>query len=217
MYGGISYDAAQHQCAGSQPVDTLSLERHRRLLIVIMVALLAIGAFLVWGPIGLGSGPLRMGNDGAGSGEVSSRTPVAIVDPIRNTGGSALVIDEIQLLGNGSYPAPHALAMEVITYTSCFGLLSTRTTAAGFVLTDGCGSRALGPLYGRAIGDENSADVMAAFEIRPPRPGACWLMTRIVARYHVGIRHYEVTEPYVMAACAGSAARAAQIARTASP
>jgi hypothetical protein len=209
-------------------MDTLSLdaltdvslqarwERHRRLLTAIIVALLVIGAFLVWGPVGLGSGPLRMGIYGAGSDEVSSRSTVAVVAPIR-TGGSALVIDSIHLLGNGSYPAPHVLATEAMTYTNCGSLFTARTTASGFVLTDGCGGRPLGPLYGRAIGNENSADVMAAFEIRPPRSGSCWLMTRIVAHYHVGIRHYEVTDPYVMAACTGSAGRAAQIARTASP
>jgi hypothetical protein len=86
----------------------------------------------------------------------------------------------------------------------------------GIHLSHGCGGRPLRQLYGRAIGNENnSAVVMAAFEIRPPRPGSCWLMTRIVTRYHVGIRHYVATDPYVVAACAGSVAKAEQVADTA--
>jgi hypothetical protein len=104
------------------------------------------------------------------------------------------------------------LATEAMSFTQCDFAAQTRTTAAGFVLTGDCGGRPLGLLYGRAVGNQNSATVMAAFKIRPPRPGSCWLMTRIVTHYHVGIRHYVASDPYVLAACAGSAARAEQIA-----
>jgi hypothetical protein len=134
------------------------------------------------------------------------------VTPIGNSGGSALVIDGVQLLGNGSYPAPHVLAMEAMSNTACGYLIPVRTTVAGFALSGGCGGRPLGPLDGRAIGTQNSTNVFAAFELRPPRPGACWLMTRIVTRYHVGIRHYVASDPYVLAACAGSSATAERIA-----
>jgi hypothetical protein len=190
--------------------------RHRRILIPIIVAVLAVGAFLQWGPVGLGNGPLHMGM-GLGTemdGGISSRLPVAIIAPIGNSGGSALVIDGVQLLGNASYPAPHVLAMDVISDNVCADLSPTRTTTAGFVLT-GCSARPLGSLYGRAVGNENSYDGMAAFEVRPPRPGACWLVTRIVTHYHVGIRHYVATDPYVVAVCAGSHAKAEQILATA--
>jgi hypothetical protein len=182
--------------------------RHRRVLSPVIVAVLAVGAFLAWGPIGLGNGPLYLGINGAEFGGISSQLPVGIVTPISNSGGSALVIDSVQLLGNGSYPPPHVLAMEAMGSTQCGDLFPARTTAAGFVLADGCGGRPLGNLYGRAVGNENSTNVFAAFEISPPRPGACWLMTRIVTRYHVGIRHYTATDPYVIAACAGTNAAA---------
>jgi hypothetical protein len=188
------------------------LTRHRRALIAIVAALFAVAAFLEWGPIGLGNGPLQMGMNGASFGGISSRLPVAILTPISNSSGSAIVIHDVQLLGNGNYPAPHVVATEAMSYTSCGDLFPVRTTAAGFVLTDGCGGRPLGPLYGRAIGNENSAIVFAAFKVRPPRPGACWLMTRIVTHYHVGIRHYVASNPYVLAACAGPTARAQSIA-----
>jgi hypothetical protein len=207
-------------------VNTLSLDdladvslrarwtRHRQVLIPIIVAVLIVGAFLEWGPIGLGNGPLYMGMSGAGFGKVSSRLPVGIVTPIMNSGSSALVIDRVQLLGNASYPAPHVLAVEAMSNTQCGYLFPVRTTAAGFVLA-GCGGRPLGRLYGRAVGNLNSTNVFAAFKIEPPRAGACWLVTRIVTRYHVGIRHYVATNPYVLAACAGPIARAVHIADTA--
>jgi hypothetical protein len=207
----------------SQPVDTLSLDdltdvslrarriRHRQVLITIIAAVLAVGA-LEWGPIGLGNGPLRMGTTGDRFGGVSSRQPVAIVTPLDNLGGSALVIDGVQLLGNVSYPAPHVLAMEALSNPECGDPFPVRTTAAGFVLADGSGGRPLGPLYGRAVGNATSTNIFAAFELSPPKPGACWLVAHIVTHYHVGIRHYAATDPYVLAACAGSRVRAERIA-----
>jgi len=136
------------------------------------------------------------------------------VTPITDSGNSALVIDRVQLLGNASYPAPHVLAVEGISNTQCGYLFPVRTTAAGFVLA-GCSGRPLGRLYGRALGNVSSNNVFAAFKIGPPKAGTCWLVTRIVTHYHVGIRHYVATNPYVLAACAGPAARAEQIADTA--
>jgi len=178
----------------------------------IIVAVLAVGAFLQWGPIGLGNGPLRMGMlGGAEFGGVSSRLPVALLTPIGNQGDSPVVIDGVQLLGNGSFPAPHVLAMETMSSTDCGDFFPIRTTAAGFVLTGGCDSRPLGRLYSRPVGNENSANVFAAFEVSPPARGGCWLMTRIVIRYHVGIRHYVATDPFVVAWCAGSVSRAQRI------
>ena len=185
---------------------------HQRLLIAIIAAVLVISAFLEWGPIGLGNGPLRMGMTGDGFGAVSSRRPVAIVTPLDNLGGSALVIDGVQILGNGIYPAPRVRATEVMSNANCGYLSPVRTTAAGFVLGDDCSGRPLGPLYGRAVGNANSTNLFAAFELRPPPPGACWLMTRIVTRYRVGIRHYVASDPYVLAACAGAAKKAETIA-----
>jgi hypothetical protein len=61
--------------------------RHRRVLIPIVVAVIAVGAFLEWGPIGLGNGSLRMSVNGDGYGAISSRRPVAIVTPVDNMGG----------------------------------------------------------------------------------------------------------------------------------
>jgi hypothetical protein len=163
--------------------------RHRRVLITIVVAVLAVGASLEWGPMGLGNGPLRMGMTGDGFGSISTRLPVAIVTPLDNLGGSALIIDSVQLVGNGSYPAPHVVAMEKMSNPDCGDLSPVRATAAGFILSDGCSGRPLGPLEGRTVGTANSTGLFAAFELRPPPRNGCWLMTRIITHYHVGIRH----------------------------
>ncbi len=124
-------------------MDTLSLDtltnvslralaiRHRRVLITIIAAMLAVGAFLEWGPIGLGNGPLYMGMNGDGFGEISSRLPVGIVTPIDNSGGSAVVIDAVQLLGNGRYPAPHVLAMGATSNSDCGYLFSGADNSRG--------------------------------------------------------------------------------------
>jgi hypothetical protein len=110
-------------------VNTLSLDeltdvslrarwnRHRRVVIPVIAVLLVVGAFLEWGPIGLGNGPLRIGADDGEFGAISSRIPVALVSPIGNTSSSALVIDGVQLLGNGSCPAPHVLTTEAMSFT----------------------------------------------------------------------------------------------------
>lgn len=99
------------------------------MLITIIAAMLAVGAFLEWGPIGLGNGPLHMGMNGDGFGEISSRLPVGIVT--RSTTRAALHSSStLQLLGNGSYPAPHVLAMEAMSNSD--------------------------PLYGRAVGTQRS-------------------------------------------------------------
>jgi hypothetical protein len=186
--------------------------RHRRVLVPIVVAVLAVGAFLEWGPIGLGNGPLVMAMTGDGYGSTSSRQPVAIWTPFDNLGGSALVVDSVQLIGNSSYPAPQVLAMEEMSNPECGNLTPVRTIAAGFVIGGGCSDRPLGRLVGRAIGNTDSRPLWAAFELKPPRPGACWLMTRIVVRYHIGIRHYVSSDPYIEAACGRSRARADAIA-----
>jgi len=178
------------------------LSRHRRVLIPLIVAAVLVGAFLGWVPIGLGNGPLNASVNGTSFGAVSSRLPVGVATDVYNSGGSAFVIDSVQLLGDDSYPAPHVLATEAMSQTACGFLFPVRTTPDGFVLK-GCGGRPLGPLNGRAVG--NSADVMVAFKIAPPPAGACWLMTRIVTHYHVGIRHYVATDSFVLAACAGGA------------
>lgn len=179
--------------------------RKRRAIILAAAGLLATGAFLLWGPIGLGNGPLSTGLD-YGSGAVHPGSPVGFVIPIYNSGDSPAVVDGLDLISGTSYPGPHVLRLEVLTSGACGGTWPVRQAVRGFVLA-GCGGADAGPLIGRAVGPTHpvSPGFPAAAEIAAPRPGTCWVMTKVVVHYHVGIRHYSATGPSGLAVCADSA------------
>jgi hypothetical protein len=89
-------------------------EHKDRVIIVVAVAfgLLAIGSFLLCGPIGIGNGPLSAAIGGMDSAVHSGRGPVGFIIPIQNSGDSHAVVDGIDLIGGTSYPAPHVLSLE---------------------------------------------------------------------------------------------------------
>jgi hypothetical protein len=180
----------------------------RKLLISIAAAvmfLLAIGAFLFWGPIGLGNGPVSAAMYATEGWADSGRGPVGFVIPIQNSGDAAAVIDGLDLTGGTGYPAPHLLRLEVLTSGNCGAAWPARQAGRGFALV-GCGGTSAGELIGRAVGHTRptSFGFPAAAEVTAPRPGRCWVMTQVVVHYHVGIRHYTATDPYELAVCAGS-------------
>ena len=179
--------------------------RKRRAMILAAAGLLATGAFLLWGPIGLGNGPLSTAVD-YGLGAVHAGGPVGFVIPIYNSGDSAAVVDGLDLISGTSYPDPHVLGLEVLTSSTCIGTWPVRQAAGGFVLV-GCGGTDTGPLVGHAVSPTHpvSPGFPAAAELAAPRPGTCWVMTRVVVHYHVGIRHYSATEHASIAVCADSA------------
>ena len=162
--------------------------------------LVAIGAFLTLGPIGLGDGPLWVNGGGefmtdAGPG------PVAIALLMQKSGRGRPVIDAVELLGGISYVAPRVLGLDVeIEQPQCVDVGPARLGGHGFVL-DGCGNHDRGPLIGRSVG-ARSQGFLGAAEIAAPRPGTCWVMTKVVVRYHVGYRHYAATDPYRLTVCA---------------
>src|ERR1700722_6862336 len=179
--------------------------RKCRVMIIAAAGLLATGAFLLWGPIGLGNGPLSTGL-GYGLGAVHPSGPVGFVIPIYNSGGSSAVVDGLDLISGTSYPGPHVLGLEVLTSGTCIGAWPVRQAAGGFVLV-GCGGTDAGPLVGHAVAPTHpvSPGFPAAAEIAAPRPGTCWVMTKVVVHYHVGIRHYRAPESSRFAVCADSA------------
>jgi hypothetical protein len=176
--------------------------RRRRLVVIAVVGVLAIGAFLLWGPIGLGNGPLTGAIYATVGGPDATGTPMGFIIPIRNSGQAPAVIDGIVLIGGTKYPAPHVLALSVLTSGTCGGPWPTRHTARGFVLA-GCGGKDAGPLIGHAFGPTpaNVFGFPAAAEVAAPPPGTCWVTTKIVVHYHVGIRHYSATGPFQFAVC----------------
>ena len=181
------------------------LRRKRRVIILAAAGLLAAGAFLLWGPIGLGNGPLSTGL-GYGSGAVHAGSPVGWVIPIYNSGDSSAVVDGLDLISGTSYPGPHVLGVEALTTGACVGVWPVRQVAGGFVLV-GCGGADAGPLVGHAVGPTHpvSPGFPAVAELVAPRPGTCWVVTKVVVHYHVGIRHYSATDASDLAVCANSA------------
>jgi hypothetical protein len=185
--------------------------RRKRIIIPVVIALLAIGAFLQWGPIGLGNGPLVMGTGGDGD-TMSQPRPAPFADLILYSGSGGATIDGITLVNHTSYPTPRLLATELVLadMTQCtFG--SAGKAAHGFGVAS-CGSPSyLSPLIGRQLASQPANGVMnyaAGLEMSPPKAGGCWVLTDLVVHYHIGIRHYSATEPLSTIVCAGKNANA---------
>jgi len=177
----------------------------RRVVLVVAVGLVAIGSFVTWGLVGIGSGPLSAAIGGMDAGVDSGRGPVGFIIPIRNTGSSQAVVDGIDLIGGTSYPAPHVLKLEVVSSNGCGGIWPARQTGRGFMPAE-CGGTTTGALIGHAFGRTPAFGLPAAIEVAAPPRGTCWVMTKIVVHYHVGIRHYSASDPnYQLVVCASSA------------
>jgi len=177
----------------------------RRAVLLVALGLIAIGSFVIWGPVGIGSGPLSAAIGGMDAGVHSGRGPVGFIIPIRNAGNSPAVVDGIDLSGGTSYPAPQVLKLEVVTSGGCGGIWPARQTGRGF-MPAGCGGTTAGALIGHAFGRTPAFGLPVAIEVAAPRRGTCWVMTKIVVHYHVGIRHFSASDPrYQLIVCASSA------------
>lgn len=197
---------AQPIDAGVAPSRRSRWQRRWPVIKVAVGTVMAVGAFLLWGPVGVGNGPLNAGIDGSQGSHDSGRGPVGFVIPIRNSGQARAVIDGVDIVGGTRYAGPHVLALEVLTAGRCGGAWPTRQTGRGFVLS-GCGGADAGPLIGRGVGSTHGDfyGFSAAAEVAAPHPGTCWVMTKIVVRYHVGFRHYSASDPYQLAVCTSAA------------
>jgi hypothetical protein len=180
--------------------------RRWRYIAGVVVALLAVGAFLLWGPIGIGNGPLSMGAWDTTSWPDPGMSPIGTIIPVNNSGGAPAVIDAVQLVGNTRYPTPRLIApLELLTSGKCGGPWPARSAGHGFVLA-GCGGTDAGPVIGHAFGPTHQPafGYPAAAELAAPKADSCWVLTAVVVHYHVGIRHYVVTDPDGLVVCAGS-------------
>jgi hypothetical protein len=188
--------------------------RGRRLVIPAVVVLLAVGAFLLWGPVGLGNGPLSATMGGATGWTDAAGSPALVPLPIYYSGHREAVIDGVQLIGSTRFLVPHVRALEVLaTSGTCAGPGPARRTTRGFAEA-GCPGTALGPLIGRSFGsgDVLSVDRTAAAEIPAPPPGTCWVTTKIVVHYHIGIRHFSASGQFDEAVCTTRDAKFTQTA-----
>jgi hypothetical protein len=147
-------------------------QRQRRIIIAVAAVLLVVGAVLLWGPIGLGNGPLAANTGGIIGWTASGSGPVAVRVHLINHGQAQATIDSVDFAGGTRYPAPRA------------------SGADGF--------------RGRSI-PRSSWRSIAAIRVSGPPPGYCWVITKIVIHYHVGIRHYAASDPFALAVCAKTA------------
>ena len=203
------------------PLDSLTdvsprgrWNRRRRVAVAAVLAFLAVGAFLLWGPVGLGNGPVSVHRSGAMGWVDSSGSPVLATLPIYYSGHPEAVIDGVQLIGGTRYPVPHVLTLEVLaTSRACTGLGPARRTSHGFAEAR-CPGTAAGPLIGRSFGPGRvlSVDFTAAAEIQAPPPGQCWVTTKIVVHYHIGIKHFSASGQLDQAVCTTRDPKFAEIA-----
>jgi hypothetical protein len=160
-----------------------------------VIVLLVAGAFLLAGPIGLGNGPLYTGTGDTSGWADTKPGPVGFTVPLLNSGHVDAVVDGLTFIGGTRYPAPHVLAVGVVTSALCGGAWPARASGRGFVFV-GCGGRYRGALAGSVV--EPTRGVVpgfpAAAEVAAPLPGSCWVITKVVVRYHIGIRHYTATD-----------------------
>jgi len=179
-------------------------QRWRRAVIAAGVAVLAIVAILLWGPVGLGAGPLFVGElDAAGAPDPGSEA-LGMLIPVRNSSHDPAVIDSIRLVGRSSFPGPSVIRREAWSVANCLGAWPVPAGARSFVAAD-CHGESVGPLVGHAFGFTKpvSPGYGAAFEVSPAKAGSCWVLTDVVVHYHVGAKHYSTTDPDDVAACAG--------------
>jgi hypothetical protein len=183
-------------------------QRRRRLIVATAATLLVAGAFLLWGPIGLGNGPLSVpaGAGGYGFFDRAARPTVYVV-PLVNSGGAAAVIDGVTIESAPGYPALHVRSVRAGSYvgsnctdngpqTSLVGCVEPGLIRAdGFVVAGGANT-APEP-HGPAL----------VIELAGPSPRQCTVISGIVLHYHVGIRHYSATEPQGQVYSCGTRAR----------
>lgn len=190
-----------------QVADLADVSRSRwqrwHFIAALLAVLLVVGAFLRWGPIGLGNGPLAVQMDGSEGWADAGQAPAAFLLPMYNSGGGPAVIDSVDLVGGTRYAGPHLLGLQAMSDAICDGAWPARADGRAFAMI-GCGGRDRGPLIGRSIPPTTqpySRGFPAAAFASAPRPGTCWVMTKIAVHYHVGLRHYTATDPFDLAVC----------------
>jgi hypothetical protein len=177
---------------------------------VLAAAVIAIvSAFLAWGPIGVGPGPIgNVASSTAVTSGVSRTQPTVFLVPI-DAGRSAAVIDSIVVLSDDGYPAPRIISIKADRQQNCAGAWPLTGRQNFFRV---CAAGGLVSLIGRTapassrvdipgLGAVTSPGIGAALTAAPPGPAGCWMATSIVIHYHVGIRHYAATHAFDLTAC----------------
>jgi hypothetical protein len=199
----------QMQTAGKARVDLASARggfhggarRRRWPLVAAAVTLISLlaAAFLLWGPIGLGSGPLTV--DAPSGGQILGPRDQAwgMMVPVR-AGTAGAVIDQVTVVGGAGYGRPRVLSVLEVRDRpgQCGGTFRWQGSESILSL---CAVGGLHRLIGARLPGNNPGVDMVIKVGSSVSPGGCWTVTAIVVRYHVGIRHYTLTSTADFAAC----------------
>jgi hypothetical protein len=170
-----------------------------RWLAAAMIAGLAAAAFVVWGPIGLGSGPLTVYGPSGGQILGPRNQAWGMMVPVL-AGESGAVIDQVTVAGGDGYRGPRVLSiLEVADRPGqCGGTFPWEGSQS---ILSTCAIGGLHRLIGIRLPGDNPGVIMV-IKVGPPASGSsCWTVTAVAVHYHVGIRHYTVTSPGNFAAC----------------
>jgi hypothetical protein len=172
--------------------------------------LAAAGAFLAWGPIGIGTGPLSIAFVAA-TGTVPQTHPSVILVPIETGASTPAVIDSVGIRGGGGYPPPQLLSVVGDPDQACSGIWWPVTGPNGF--TQRCAKGGTVPLVGRVVPAGHPALASAdgvrpaartidiGIEVGAPGSAGCWNVSAVVVHYHVGSRHYSAAADESLSGC----------------
>jgi hypothetical protein len=170
-----------------------------RWVAAVVIAGLAAAAFLAWGPIGLGPGPLVVYTPGGGQILGARSQPWGLMVPLQ-AGNTGAIIDQVVVTGGSGYTGPRVLSIREVADRpgQCGGAFPWRGPQS---ILSFCAAGGLRPLLGNPLPpDDPGADMV--IKIAPPgSPDGCWVVTAITVHYHVGIRHYTVTSTGPFDAC----------------
>src|SRR5215813_9255526 len=146
----------------------------RWIAVVVIVSFLTV-PFLLWGPIGFGSGPLTVYAP-SGGGILGPRDqPWGLVVGIQ-AGTSRAVIDQVTVVGGAGYSGPHVLSIFEATNQpgQCGG---TAPWEGPDSIISGCGISGLHRITGMPLPGDNPG-VNMIIKIGPPvGPSGCWTVT----------------------------------------
>jgi len=166
----------------------------------------AAAAFLLWGPIGLGSGPLTVFAPAGGQllgvrldGVREQNRAWGLIVGLQ-AGNSGAVIDSVSVAGGAGYPRPHVLSAWTVSARpgQCGGDFPWSGPES---ILSFCAAGSLHHLIGQRLPGDNPG-VYIVLKIGPPADASgCWVATSMTVHYHVGIRHYTVASRGSFAAC----------------
>jgi hypothetical protein len=177
---------------------------NRKVLAIGVAMVVALGAFLAWGPMGLGNGPVDVDfGNGISMGTDAGMTPVGLTGWV--TGPSSWRADSIQFIPPAGYRAPRILAVLAISENLCEGGISwlqrADRRAVLMAKADSCSVRTFGPVIGPTLGSRALRSFGLGTQVPAPPRAGCWAVRTIVIHYHVGIHSYAATDPFAVAVC----------------